>query len=197
MVPARALAVLLACVLHACSPASEPVYHGTDIRSQRFEPRLDLVDHLGVRRTLDDFRGKLVVIFFGYTHCPDVCPTTLADTATALAALTPQEAARIQVLFVTVDPERDTAEMLRQYVPYFDTTFLGLRGKPVEVAAAARTFRVVYRVHRRGANAGYTIDHTAGSFVLDATGQARLFLPFGMPATEMSADLRRLLREAG
>jgi protein SCO1/2 len=181
--------------LAACSPAPKPEYKGTDISGADFGRQLNLTDHNGVRRSLADFRGKLIVLFFGYTHCPDVCPTTLADVARALAELGPDQAARVQVLFVSVDPERDTPAMLKAYVPYFHPAFLGLHGSPEEVAAAAKEFRIVYRRHVEAGASGYLVDHTAGSYVLDGKGRLRLFLPFAQPAPDIAHDLRLLLAE--
>jgi protein SCO1/2 len=155
---------------------------------------LELTDHNGVTRRLDDFLGKVVVIFFGYTHCPDVCPTTLADTASALKLLTPEEAARVQVLFVSVDPERDTPATLKQYVPYFNPGFLGLWGNTDNIASAAKEFRVFYRKHLEPGVGSYTIDHTAGSYVIDPRGQPRLLWPYALPAEDMAHDLRLLLK---
>lgn len=190
-----ALLLLLLLGLTACSPTPPVEYKGTDISGADFGHRMNLTDHNGTRRSLRDFQGKLIVLFFGYTHCPDVCPTTLADVATALQELSPQESARVQVLFVSVDPERDTPEMLKAYVPYFHPAFLGLYGTPEEVAEAAKEFRVVYRKHVEDGASGYLVDHTAGSYVLDGKGRLRLFLPFAQPARDIAHDLRLLLRE--
>lgn len=181
-------------LLSACGKDVSVDYRGTDITGADFGKRFELIDHNGRTRTLADFKGKLVVLFFGYTHCPDVCPTTLSDTAAALKLLSPDEAARIQVLFVTVDPARDSPAMLQQYVPYFHPSFLGLWGTPDQVAKAANEFRVFYRKHQEPGVNGYAIDHTAGSYVLDAAGRLRLLLPFALPAEDMAHDLRQLLR---
>ncbi len=181
--------------LFGCQPTQKPVFKATDISGAAFGRRLDLTDHNGVRRRLDDFRGKLIVLFFGYTHCPDVCPTTLSDVAAAMAMLTPEEAARVQVLFVTVDPERDQPDMLKQYVPYFHPTFLGLYGTPEEVAAAASEFRIHYRRHVEPGASDYLVDHTAGSYVLDQQARLRLFQPYAQPPADIAHDLRLLLRE--
>jgi protein SCO1/2 len=191
-----ALGLLLLFQLSACSPAPKLEFKGTDITGADFGRVLSLTDHNGTRRSLQDFRGKLVVLFFGYTHCPDVCPTTLGDVAMALRQLSPEQAARVQVLFVSVDPERDTPEMLKAYVPYFHPDFLGLLGTPEEVAEAAREFRIVYRKHVEEGATGYLVDHTAGSYVLDAQGRLRLFLPFAQPAPDIAHDLKLLLETA-
>ncbi len=174
-------------------PTPKMDFRGTDITGADFGRRLSLYDHNGVRRSLEDFRGKLVVLFFGYTHCPDVCPTTLSDMAQAMRLLTPEEAARVQVLFVSVDPERDTPQVLKAYVPYFHRDFLGLYGTPEEVAEAAREFKVSYRKHAEPGAEDYLVDHTAGSFVLDGRGRLRLFLPFAHSPEDIAHDLKTLM----
>jgi protein SCO1/2 len=176
-----------------CGAPPRAAFKGTDITGADFGHRLELTDHNGVRRRLEDFRGKLVVLFFGYTHCPDVCPTTLSDVAAALQSMPAAEAARVQTLFVSVDPERDRPELLKEYVPYFHPSFLGLYGTPEEVAAAAREFRIHYRKHVEPGASDYLVDHTAGSYVLDVGGRLRLFLPYGQPAADIAHDLRLLL----
>lgn len=178
-----------------CGPAERTDFKATDITGADFGRRLELADHNGVKRSLGDFRGKLVVLFFGYTHCPDVCPTTLSDVAIALKQLTPDEAAKVQVLFVSVDPERDTPDMLKQYVPYFHPAFLGLHGTPEEIAVAAKEFRIHYRKHVEPGATGYLVDHTAGSYVLDKAGRLRLFQPFAQPPADIAHDLHLLLGE--
>jgi protein SCO1/2 len=179
----------------ACAPAKRTDFKATDITGADFGHKLELTDHNGVHRTLADFRGKVVVLFFGYTHCPDVCPTTLSDMATALKLLTPDEARQVQVLFVTVDPERDTAKMLREYVPYFYPTFLGLYGTPEETSAVAREFHIFYQKHAAPGPIGYLVDHTAGSYVFDRKGRLRLFLPYAQPPADIAHDLKLLLAE--
>ncbi len=192
----RALAVLLTLALaSACGPAKRTDFKATDITGADFGRQLALTDHNGVKRTLDDFKGKLVVLFFGYTHCPDVCPTTLADVAAALKTMPPADAERIQTLFVSVDPERDTPGMLKQFVPYFHPTFLGLHGTPDEIAAAAKEFRIHYRKHIEPGASDYLVDHTAGSYVLDRKGRLRLFQPYAQPPAEIAHDLTLLLHE--
>ena len=190
--------------LTACDAGSPLDVKGTDITqatefkqdSATGERRLALKDHNGRPVTLASFKGKMVVLFFGYTHCPDVCPTTLSDMAQALKLLRPAEVSQIQVLFASVDPERDTPETLKAYVPYFHPDFLGLYGTPEQVAQAAREFRVVYRKHVEAGGTDYLVDHSAGSYVLDAKGALRLFLPFAMPPADIAHDLSTLLRAA-
>ncbi|MDR3394914.1 MAG: SCO family protein [Parasulfuritortus sp.] len=191
---AAILAVFLA-LMAGCGPSKRTDFKATDITGADFGRHLELTDHNGVKRSLSDFRGKLVVLFFGYTHCPDVCPTTLSDVASALKLMTPDEAKQVQVLFVTVDPERDTPDMLREYVPYFYPTFLGLYGTPAEVATAAKEFRIHYSKHAESGPIGYLVDHTAGSYVLDRKGRIRLFQPYGQPSADIAHDLSLLLRE--
>ncbi len=189
--------LLLLAALAGCGGPPAPAYLGTDITGAEFGRRLALKDHHGRAVTLDSFRGRLLVIFFGYAHCPDVCPTTLSDMAQALQQLPPDVAARVQVLFVTVDPERDTPETLKAYVPYFHPGFLGLHGTPDEVAAAAKEFRVVYRRHAEAGASGYLVDHSAGSYVLDGAGRLRLYLPFGHPPASIAHDLSALAAAGG
>jgi protein SCO1/2 len=186
---------LLMSLLAACTPAKRADFKATDITGANFGRSLSLTDHNGVQRTLADFSGKVVVLFFGYTHCPDVCPTTLSDMAAALKLLTPAQAQQVQVLFVTVDPERDTPKLLREYVPYFYPTFLGLYGTPTETAAVAGEFHVFYQKHTTPGPIGYLVDHTAGSYVLDREGRLRLFQPYGQRPADIAHDLKLLLAE--
>jgi len=190
-----AVAFVLLFTLAGCGPSKRADFKATDITGADFGHHLEMTDHNGVKRTLADFRGKLVVLFFGYTHCPDVCPTTLSDMAAALKLMTPDEAKQVQVLFVTVDPERDTPEMLKEYVPYFYPTFLGLYGTPAETAAAAKEFRIFYKKHAEAGPIGYLVDHTAGSYVLDRSGRLRLFQPYGQSPPDIAHDLKLLLQE--
>ncbi len=187
-----ALVLLVGCT-HK-TPAEQ--FKATDITGADFGRHLELTDQNGVHRSLKDFRGKVVIVFFGYTHCPDVCPTTLLDVARAYKLMGPQQAAQVQTLFVTVDPERDTPEVLKAYVPYFNPSFLGLYGTPAEVAAAAREFKVSYRRHKEPGATGYLVDHTAGSFVLDRRGRLRLYVPYGQSPADIAHDLKLLLTES-
>lgn len=186
-------AVLLALVLAACSPEA-PKFRSTDITGADFGKSLALTGHDGKPRTLEDFRGKVVVLFFGFTHCPDICPTTLADAAAALKKLGP-DAARVQVLFVTVDPERDTPETLAKYVPAFGAGFLGLSGDAAATQRAAKEFKIFYEKRPGGAPGAYTVDHSGQSYVIDAKGQLRLFVRHDRIAQDLAGDLRALLNE--
>ncbi|RME86098.1 MAG: SCO family protein [Caldilineae bacterium] len=153
-----------------------------------------LTAHTGERVSLADFRGKYVILYFGYTFCPDVCPTTMAQLAQAMKLLDAPKAERVQVLFVSVDPERDTPERLAQYVPAFDPTFIGLTGTPDEIAAAATPMGIYYAKNEVGGASGYLVDHTASVMVLDEEGRVRLIWPYGTTAAEMAEDLDHLLR---
>ncbi len=168
------------------------LFNAIDISGVAYGKDLRLTDHTGKARTLAAFRGKVVYLFFGYTHCPDVCPTTLADAAKAVRLLG-KDGDRVQVLFVTVDPRRDTPEVLAQYVPAFNPSFLGLYGDEQATRAAAREFRVFYEVKPGKTAEDYSVDHTAGSYVLDQEGRLRLFVNYGMAPEKLAADLRRLL----
>lgn len=183
--------------LLGCGGGETGKFKGTDITGAEFGRSLELTDHNGRHVNLDAFRGKLVVLFFGYTHCPDVCPTTLSDMAQALALMGPENATKVQVLFVSVDPERDTPDILKAYVPYFHKDFLGLYGTSEEVAKAANEFRVMYRKHVEPGASSYLVDHSAGSYVLDKGGRLRLYLPFGHRPEAIAHDLLILLKEKG
>jgi protein SCO1/2 len=182
-----ALASLL--LVLACSKQG---FHNVDITGVSYANDFALTDHTGARRTLADYRGKVVVLFFGFTQCPDVCPTTLQEMAEVRRALGP-DAAQVQILFVTIDPQRDTRELLAQYVPAFDPSFVGLYGTAEEIARTAKTFKVFYQKVPGPTETSYTMDHTAGSYVIDKSGQPRLFLKHNQGAPPIVADLRQLL----
>ena len=189
----KLLALAAAALLAACG-ADAPKFRSTDITGADFGRELALTGHDGKPRTLADFRGRLTVLFFGYTHCPDVCPTTLADVAGVMKQLGP-DAARVQVLFVTLDPERDTREVLAGYVPAFDPSFLGLYGDAAATQKAAKEFKIYYEKRAGSAPGAYTLDHSAQSYVLDAQGRPRLFVRQDRIAQDLADDLRTLLRE--
>ena len=176
-----------------CGERTAPKFQLTDVTGVPWGKKLDLTDHNGQRRSLADFRGKVVVIFFGFTHCPDACPTTLAELATVARELGP-DADRLQVLLVTVDPERDTPEVLRQYVPAFNPAFLGLYGTAEETAAAAKQFKVFFQKQPQPGG-GYSVDHQAGTYVIDKEGRLRLFGQYGAGAKALLHDIRLLLKE--
>jgi protein SCO1/2 len=183
---------LVALVFAACGPQG-PKFQASDVTGASFGRDFALTDHNGKQRTLADFRGKAVVVFFGYTQCPDVCPTTIAALAEARKGLGP-DADRVQVLFVTVDPERDTRELLAQYVPAFDRRFLGLFGDADATARVAKEFKIVYQ-KQPGTSAGsYTMDHSAGTYVFDPQGRLRLFVGLTQGPDVFAHDLREILK---
>jgi protein SCO1/2 len=191
------LRVLLGAVLSALlTPApslAAAVFRTNDITEAGFAaPSFKLMDHSGRIRTLADFKGKVVVIAFGFTSCPDVCPTTLAAFASVVQALG-KDAQRVQVLFMTLDPERDTAPLLSAYVPAFHPSFIGLRGSADQTRKTARDFRVFYRKVETGAGGNYTIDHSTHSYVFGPDGRLRLFLRMGVPTADIEHDLKLLL----
>ena len=183
----------LAAALAACSPEG-PKFKSTDITGADFGRELALTGHDGKPRTLADFRGRFVVLFFGYTHCPDICPTTLVDMAEVMKKLG-SDAARVQVLFVTLDPERDTAAVLSQYVPAFDPGFLGLSGDAAATQRAAQEFKIFYEKRAGSTPSAYTVDHSAQSYVIDPQGRLRLFVRHDRIAADLADDLRALLAE--
>jgi protein SCO1/2 len=189
----RGLAIVLATLAGCGGPGAQ--FKNVDITGADYGKDFSLTDHTGRARTLADFRGKAVVMFFGYTHCPDVCPTTLAELKMVKSRLGP-DGERVQVLFVTVDPERDTQDVLAQYVPAFDPGFLGLRGDAAATARVAKDFKVFYQKVPGSKPDNYSIDHTAGSYVFDPQGHLRLFVRHGN-AANLADDLRLLLHEAG
>ncbi len=169
-----------------------PSFQNTDVTGLPYAQDFALVDHTGKPRTLADFKGKVVIMFFGYTQCPDVCPTTMAEMAGVMKELGPK-ADQVQVLFVTVDPERDTRQLLAQYVPAFDPRFIGLYGDAAATAKVAREFKVFYAKVPGKTPGSYSMDHTAGSYVFDKSGKVRLFLRHGQGAAPIVHDIRQLL----
>lgn len=187
------LAAFLAVPFAGCDKLSpKPSFQNTDVTGLDYAKGFSLVDHNGKPRTLADFRGKVVVLFFGYTQCPDVCPTTMAEMANVMSELGPQ-ADKVQVLFVTLDPERDTRELLASYVPAFDKRFLGLYGTPAETDKVAKEFKVFYSKVPGSTPGNYSIDHTAGSYIFDQEGRLRLFVRHGAGPGPIAHDIRQLL----
>ena len=188
----RSLAVLLvAALLAGCGP-SGPKFKNTDITGADWAQDFALTDQTGKPRTLTDFRGKVVVMFFGYVHCPDVCPTTLVELRDVMEKLG-EDGKRVQVLFVTLDPERDTPELLAQYVPVFHPSFLALYGNLEQTARVAKEFKVFYQKVPGPTPGDYSMDHTAGSYVFDPNGRVRLFVRQGQIG-DLVADIRILLQ---
>lgn len=190
---------LLLCVLTfalaACGPAS-PKFEGSDVTGAVMGRDFKLFDHAGKPRTLADFRGKVVVVFFGYTQCPDACPTTLSELNEVMGRIGP-DADRVQVLFVTVDPERDTPELLSRYVPAFNPSFLGLYGDAAATAEVAKEFKVLYQKQPGPTPGTYTMDHSAGTFVFDPQGRLRVYENYGQGPDVIAHDIRMLLESSG
>ena len=194
---AALVATLLTCAVGASLLAgcnnSAPAFQNVDITgNKQFASTFSMPDTNGHMRTLADFKGKAVVLFFGYTHCPDVCPTTMAELSQALQQLGP-DASRVQVLFVTVDPARDTPAVLGQYVAAFNPSFIGLRPDDAGLAKIAKDFHVYYAKVPGKTPDAYTMDHTAASYVFDPSGQLRLFARDGQGAASWVHDLKLLL----
>lgn len=183
----------VAAALAACDkgPAKQS-FINTDLTGLSYAEKLSLNDHTGKPVTLDTYKGKVLVVFFGYTQCPDVCPTTMAEMAGVMKELGPQ-ADQVQVLFVTLDPQRDTRELLAQYAPTFDKRFVGLYGDAAQTAAVAKEFKVIYNKVEGKTPDSYTIEHTAGSYVFDKNGKIRLFLRHGQGPGPIAHDLKLLL----
>jgi protein SCO1/2 len=188
-------AVLAVVAVVGCGP-SVPKFMASDVTGTSYGRDFQLVDHNGKPRTLADYRGKAVVMFFGYTQCPDVCPTTLAELAEAMKRLGP-DADRVQVLFVTVDPERDTPDLLSKYVPAFDPRFVGLYGDADATARTAKEFKIIYQKQPGQTPGTYTMDHSAGTFVFDPDGKLRVYVGYGQGADVFAHDLRALLHNQG
>ena len=187
-----ALFMLLAlATLGACGD-KQLKFENTDLTGLDYGKGFSLNDHTGKPVTLESYKGKVVVLFFGFTHCPDVCPTTMAEMSAVMKELGP-DADKVQVLFATLDPERDTKELLSQYVPGFDQRFVGLYGTPEQVAATAKEFKVFYQKVPGKTPDSYTIDHTAGSYVFDKSGKLRLFLRHGGGPAPIVHDLKLLV----
>jgi len=192
------LAVTFCAALAGCdklaSTASAPqvAYRGADITGADYARNLALPDVDGRPRTLADFKGKVTVVFFGYTQCPDVCPTTMAELAQVKKSLG-ADGDKLQGVFVTIDPERDTPEILKSYMASFDPSFVALRGTPEQTQAAAKEFKVFYAKVPGKVEGSYTMDHTAGAFILDGQGNVRLFERYGGGAEALAADIKALM----
>ncbi|RZJ15968.1 MAG: SCO family protein [Haliea sp.] len=187
-----ALAASAAASLAACSE-SKPQFKAIDLTGADYARDFELTDHNGQPRSLKDFRGKLVVLFFGYTQCPDVCPTSMTELAEAKRLLGPA-GDKLQGLFVTVDPDRDTPEVLKAYMANFDPTFLALRGTPEQLEAMAKEYKVYFKKAEGKTPTSYTMDHSAASYVYDTQGRLRLYTRYGSGAEALASDIRLLLK---
>ncbi len=193
----RVLVCALACsmVLVACDnkpPVPKAAFTNTDITGIDYAQGFELIDHTGQKRTLADYKGKAVVVFFGFTHCPDVCPTTLAEMAAVKKELG-ADGDKLQVLFVTVDPERDTQQALADFVPAFDPSFIGLYGTPEQTAKLQKDFKLFVQKVKNKEGDGYSVDHTAGSYVYDPQGRIRLFVRSGQGPQTVLSDIKLIL----
>ncbi len=181
-------------LLTACSE-QKPSFKGIDVTGATYARDFELTDHNGQLRHLADFKGKVVVMFFGYTQCPDVCPTSMAELAEVKKALG-QDGDKLQGLFVTVDPARDTPEVLKGYMTNFDPTFLALYATPEKLAEMAKDYKVYYKKVDGKTATSYTMDHSAGSYIYDTQGQLRLFTRYGSGTAALLSDIQQLLGQA-
>jgi protein SCO1 len=187
-----AILVCATALFSACSEQKQ-AFTSIDLTGANYAKDFELTDHNGQVRHRNDFAGKVVVMFFGYTQCPDVCPTTMLELAEIKKTLG-KDGDRLQALFVTIDPERDTPEILKAYMVNFDPTFLALRTTPEKLAELAKDYKVYYKKVPGKTPTSYTMDHSAGSYVYDTKGQLRLFTRYGTGAAALAADIRQLLK---
>lgn len=180
-------------LLAACSE-NKASFAAIDITGADYGRDFALTDHNGRARSLKDFAGKVVVLFFGYTQCPDVCPTTMVELV-AVKKLLGRDGELVQGLFVTLDPQRDTPEVLKAYVENFDPTFLALYSTPEKLQALAKEYKVYYNKVDGPTPTSYTLDHSAGSYVYDAMGKLRLYTRYGSGAAALAADIKLLLQQ--
>jgi protein SCO1 len=188
----HALTTLFAAAALAACGERKPQFSAVDLTGADYAKDFQLPDTEGKVRSLQDFRGKAVVVFFGFTQCPDVCPTTLAEIAQAKQLLGP-DGAKVQGIFVTVDPERDTPEVLKAYMANFGPDFVALRGSPEQLAAVAKDFKVYYKKVEGKTPGSYTMDHSAASFVYDPQGRLRLYSRYGSGPQALANDIKQLL----
>jgi protein SCO1/2 len=187
-----ALGALISC--DKLSPnSSKASFHSIDITGANYAQDFSLPDQFGQIRTLQDFKGKVVVVFFGFTQCPDVCPTTMAELAAIKQSLGTQ-GDTLQGIFITVDPERDTPELLTAYMKNFDPSFLALRPEPEQLPTLAQSFKIYYRKVPGKTPSSYTMDHSAGSYIYDTKGNIRLFTRYGSGAEKIRHDIQNLLQ---
>jgi protein SCO1/2 len=178
--------------LIACTPKAE-TFQSTDITGASYAKDFHLKDHHGKERALVDFQGKVTVVFFGFTQCPDVCPTSMTTMAEVKRLLGAQGDA-LQVLFITVDPERDTLPLLKEYMSNFDPTFLALRPEPTQLPPLAAEFKLYYKKVEGKTPTSYSMDHSAGKFIFDTQGRVRLFSQYGTEASVLKDDIQKLLK---
>ena len=185
------LFLTLVCLI-SCQNSQNQTFVGTDISSVPIDTTFRLKDFNGRIRTLEDFKGKVVVIFFGFTHCPDICPTTLTDLKKTMALLK-DKASDVQVIFITLDPARDTEDVLKKFIPTFDSSFLGLTGSESDINKVISQFKIFYQKVNDGSKSGYTIDHSAGLYVLNKNGNIKLHTSHGQKPEDLASDLAKLI----
>lgn len=180
-------------LLAGCSGEKKPQFTSIDITGADYARDFALTDHKGQARSIKDFQGKVVVIFFGFTQCPDVCPTSMAELA-EIKKMLGADGARLQGLFVTLDPERDTQQVLQAYMGNFDPTFLALRPDLDKLPQLAKDFKIFYKKVDGKTPGSYTLDHSAGNYIFDPQGRVRLYSRYGTGAAALAADIRLLLQ---
>ena len=194
LIAISALSISATAVLTACSESAVE-FRGVNITGADYARDFSLTDHNGQRRSIKDFQGKVVIVFFGFTQCPDVCPTSMQELAQVKQELG-ADGDRLQGIFISVDPERDTLEMLKAYMANFDPGFLALRPTPEELPALTKNFKIYYKKVDGTTPTSYTMDHSAGSYVYDPQGRLRIYHRYGSGAEALGADVRLLLDEA-
>jgi protein SCO1/2 len=185
------LFLILICLV-SCQNSNQQTFVGTDISSVRMDTTFSLKDFNGRIRTLEDFKGKVVVLFFGFTHCPDICPTTLTDLKKTMVLLK-DKASAVQVIFITLDPARDTEDVLKKFIPTFNSSFLGLTGTESDIDKVANQLKIFNKKVNNGSKAGYTIDHSAGLYVIDKKGSIKLHISNGQKPEDLASDLAKLI----
>ena len=185
------LFLILICLV-SCQNSNQQTFVGTDISSVRMDTAFSLKDFNGRIRTLEDFKGKVVVLFFGFTHCPDICPTTLTDLKKTMVLLK-DKASAVQVIFITLDPARDTEDVLKKFIPIFNSSFLGLTGTENDIDKVANQLKIFNKKVNDGSKAGYTIDHSAGLYVIDKKGSIKLHISNGQKPEDLASDLAKLI----
>lgn len=185
------LFLILICLV-SCQNSNQQTFVGTDISSVRMDTAFSLKDFNGRIRTLEDFKGKVVVLFFGFTHCPDICPTTLTDLKKTMVLLK-DKASAVQVIFITLDPARDTEDVLKKFIPTFNSSFLGLTGTESDIDKVANQLKIFNKKVNDGSKAGYTIDHSAGLYVIDKKGSIKLHISNAQKPEDLASDLAKLI----
>jgi protein SCO1 len=185
---------LLVLALAACGP-KKPTFNSIDITGADYAKGFTLTDHNGQSRSLSDFKGKLVVLFFGYTQCPDVCPTTMTELV-EVKRLLGTEGDKLQAVFVTVDPARDTTELLKAYMTNFDPSFMAFTPTPEQLAVVAKDYKIYFKRVEGKTPSSYTMDHSAGSYVYDTQGNLRLYSRYGMGTQALTQDIQTLLKSS-